>query len=162
MTNPKPFDYFVAKFWSHVDKTAPGGCWRWTGYHLANGYAQFYAGGGYGAPKKMVHRFSYELKFGNIPAGLEIDHLCSVRDCVNPAHLEAVTHRVNMHRTPNSMFAVRASRTHCARGHAYTPENTYFSRKRPNSRNCRACRAASTAKRRERLRDNAGQRTAAS
>ena len=68
-----------------------GGCWRWTGNHMSTGYA-----GLHGPTKYMTaHRFSYIVFKGPIPNGLVIDHLCRVRDCVNPEHLEAVTYGVN-------------------------------------------------------------------
>lgn len=84
------------RFWRNVDMT--GDCWLWTGYVKPNGYATFYPGGGRHVSKVYVHRFAYAAVHGPIPDGLEIDHLCSVRHCVNPDHLEAVTRRVNLDR----------------------------------------------------------------
>ena len=84
----------------------------------------------------LAHRVAYEAARGPIPQGLQIDHLCRVRACVNPAHLEVVTSRVNSLRGVGPA-AINALRTHCPRGHAYTPENTYW---RGRSRACRACR----------------------
>ena len=109
------------RFWSNVEKTET--CWLWTGYTDSDGY------GRYGAPK--AYRVAYELAKGAIPEGLEIDHLCRVRHCVNPDHLEAVTREENMRRA-------FAAKTHCKRGHEYTAENTY---RAPRSRNrfCRQC-----------------------
>jgi hypothetical protein len=76
------------RFWSKVDKSGPNGCWLWTASARgASGYGQFYWNG------SMVgaHRVAYELCKGPVPDGLSIDHLCCVRLCVNPDHLEAVT-----------------------------------------------------------------------
>lgn len=86
-----------ARFWSYVSKKGHGGCWRWTGAHMGNGYASFSAPG-----HVLAHRYSYELNVGPIPAGLTIDHVhakgCRHHDCVNPAHLEAVTQAENNRR----------------------------------------------------------------
>ena len=84
------------RFWPQVKKTDT--CWLWTGYLKPNGYASFYPGGGRHVAKVYAHRFVYELMRGPITDGLQIDHLCSVRHCVNPAHLELVTHRTNLDR----------------------------------------------------------------
>lgn len=72
------------------------GCWEWLGMRDRR-YGRFYAGGGNNA-EKWAHRRSYEMFVGPIPEGLEIDHLCRFTFCVNPEHLEAVTHEENMRR----------------------------------------------------------------
>lgn len=118
------------RFWPRVNKTDT--CWLWTGYIKPNGYAAFYPGGGCHVPKVYVHRWAYEDARGEIPEGLEIDHLCRVRHCVNPEHLEAVTHRVNLDRR-------NAEWTHCKHGHEFDEANTYWHR---GARHCRQCRAA--------------------
>lgn len=74
-----------------------GGCWVYTGPLDRDGYA--HAVKGYDAPKRLAHRAVYEHVCGPIPGGLELDHLCRVRNCVNPEHLEAVTHRINVQRS---------------------------------------------------------------
>lgn len=76
------------RFWLKVDKS--GDCWLWKAGRDTNGYGAF--------ERNTAHRTAYELSVGPIPDGLEIDHLCHVKACVNPAHLEAVTHRVNLGR----------------------------------------------------------------
>lgn len=119
-------------------------CWKWIG-KLAGGYGQI----GFNGRTAYAHRIAYELWFGPIPGSppggkrdgdnLDLDHLCRVRACVNPAHLELVTHRVNVLRG-RAATAVNAAKTHCAPGgHEFTPENTYVS---PDGkrRECRACR----------------------
>ena len=117
------------------------GCWLWIGNLESKGYGKFYIGG---RPKK-AHRISYELAKGPIPAGLEPDHKCRVRCCVNPDHLEAVTHRENMKR---GVFP-QSSRTHCPSGHPYDESNTYIKK---GLRSCRACQALRMREARARLR----------
>jgi hypothetical protein len=78
-----------ARFLSRVNKT--DSCWLWTAHvHPVTGYVQFRIGGR-GGKMVLAHRWSYEHYVGAIPAGLQIDHLCRVRHCVNPEHLEPVT-----------------------------------------------------------------------
>lgn len=111
------------------------GCWVFTGYRAKDGYGRI------GVPRQrrvaLAHRVSYEVFVGDISEGLEIDHLCRNRGCVNPLHLEPVTRQENIRRgyrhgdgpTPVG---------ECWRGHTYTPENTYVA---PNgSQFCRECR----------------------
>jgi hypothetical protein len=80
----------LERFWNYVDKhSSPLGCWLWTGATL-RGYARF--------KTKTAYRFAYEHLVGPIPEGLDIDHLCRVKACVNPDHLEPVTRKVNIRR----------------------------------------------------------------
>lgn len=123
----------------------PNGCWRWTGYINPSGYGQI--------GHKRPHVLIYERMVGPVPAGLELDHLCHTQDsscpggkscphraCVNPAHLEPVTGAENRLRA-RSPVAENARKTHCIRGHEFTPENTYVPPKKPNARHCRTCEA---------------------
>lgn len=96
----------------------PGGCWLWTAYS-EKGYGQFY----YKGKTQKSHRVSYELFVGEIPEGLEIDHLCKVTNCVNPEHLEPVTGKINRLRS-NDMANQNRQKTHCKHGHEFTEENT--------------------------------------
>ena len=113
------------------------GCWIWTGakYKKTTGdYGQIRIGG----KLRKVHQISYEHFIGEIPKGLELDHLCKNTLCVNPKHLEPVTHKVNMERGKN------ATKTHCKRGHRYTTETTYIHL--DGKRECRICKKKSTQK----------------
>jgi hypothetical protein len=110
------------------------GCWNWTASMNGKGYGQITVAGG----MQKAHRAAYELIEGPIPAGLELDHLCRNRACINPAHLEPVTSRENTLRSPISPSAINARKTHCPFGHEYTAENTLM-RKGNRSRCCRAC-----------------------
>lgn len=110
----------------HVD--ASGDCWEWTA-STTHGYGRF--------SRQRSHRALYEMLVGPVPEGLELDHLCRNRACVNPDHLEPVTRRVNVLRSPLAAGA-RARQTHCHLGHEFTPANTLISRR--NQRECRACR----------------------
>lgn len=105
-----------ARFMSKIDKTAT--CWLWIGGLDAYGYGQF-------DRHDKAHRVAYEMLVGPIPEGLVIDHLCRVRRCVNPEHMEPVTHGENNLRGIGPA-AVHAAQTHCIRGHEFTPENTYI------------------------------------
>jgi hypothetical protein len=113
----------------------PGGCWEWTG---ATGGSRRYGCISVKGVTRRAHRVAYELLAGPIPDGLELDHLCRNRLCVNPEHLEPVTHRENVLRG-DAPPAANVSKTHCPRGHELTPENTYTRRGRPGGRECRAC-----------------------
>lgn len=84
------------RFWKHVDPCRTDNCWQWMAAATYGGYGQFGIAYAY---QVFAHRFAYELLIGPIAAGLQIDHLCKVRSCVNPEHLEAVTGHVNRERS---------------------------------------------------------------
>lgn len=118
---------FCCKFRFHPET----GCWEWLKPD-ANGYGKFRYQGG----PRWAHRVSYELFLGPIPAGLTLDHLCRNPRCINPDHLDPVTHRENVMRG-NSPPAKAAARDTCAHGHPYTESNLYVY---PNgARRCRRC-----------------------
>ena len=110
------------------------GCWLWTASDNGRGYGTFRVG------EKMVraHRYAYERWVGPIPKGLQLDHLCRVRCCVNPDHLEAVTCQENLLRG-ETVPAANAAKTHCPQGHEYNEENTYVYLN--GRRHCRTCQA---------------------
>jgi hypothetical protein len=118
------------------------GCWTWTGAINEDGYGIFC--------KRTAHRYSYTQFKGPIPKGLEIDHLCSNRKCINPAHLEAVTHKENIQRSwsrgkcehfKNRLGEIKKAKTHCPQGHPYSGENLTID-KSSNARRCIICEQA--------------------
>lgn len=112
-----------AAFWARVEKTPT--CWLWRGAIKPNGYGRL--------NNDYAHRISYRLAELEIPAGLHLDHLCRVRHCVNPAHLEPVTPQENLLRGEG-----HGRETQCPAGHAYDRPNTYID---PGGhRHCRVCR----------------------
>lgn len=127
------------RFWSKVDRRGEDECWLWQAGLDPKGYGNFWMDG----TTRHAYRVAYELVVGPVPTGLELDHLCRVRACVNPSHLEAVTHQVNNNRG-ESPSAHHARKTHCIRGHEFTPENTYVPPKAPNKRYCKTCAAAAS------------------
>lgn len=112
------------RFWPKV--LISDGCWEWTAGKDNRGYGRFQADG-----FRLAHRWAWFILNGPIPDGLELDHLCRNQGCVNPFHLEPVTHAVNVARA-------FADQTHCLRGHPYDAENTY--RTPGGRRRCRQCK----------------------
>lgn len=126
-------DQQVARFWSSVQRGTDDECWPWTGSYNSGGYGRF----GVGPPRYLAaHRVSYRLLVGPIPTGLSLDHLCRNPRCVNPAHLEPVTHRENVLRGV-SPPAVNVLKERCPSGHIYDLINTYWSKR--GGRACRTC-----------------------
>ena len=108
-----------------------GGCWLWTGGTNGVGYGRIYLR----RKRQYVHRLMWEFFNGPIPEGTEIDHLCRNPGCVNPDHLEPVSHRENILRGVGPP-AINAAKTECLRGHPFDADNTYDAR---GYRACRAC-----------------------
>lgn len=128
---PRPFE---DRLFEKINKTDT--CWLWTGYIKPTGYGAIK--GPWPSTKNMhAHRATYELLVGPIPEGLVIDHLCRVRSCVNPEHLEPVTTWENLMRG-ETVYARNLAKTHCPQGHELTPDNCV---KRPNKRgrDCKTC-----------------------
>lgn len=120
------------RFWHYTDKTDD--CWLWVGLRdTTKGYPVFY----YQGKLVRAHRWSYEQFVGPVPDGLEIDHTCRVRHCVNPDHLEPVTHAENMRRA-SPYIAAKRRKTHCPRGHELVGRNLAI-RQRTNGTTYRAC-----------------------
>lgn len=112
---------------------AATGCWVWSGAVSDKG-KWVYGIVAHHGKLHMAHRVMYERKVGVIPVGLELDHLCRNTRCINPSHLEPVTHRENIARSVN----FQASKTECVKGHPLSGENLYV---KPNgNRECRICR----------------------
>jgi hypothetical protein len=129
MTTPALDHKSLARFWNKVDKNGPlwngSRCWLWMAAHQPLGYGTFW-------DKRRfycAHRISYIIAGRVIPNGLSLDHLCRNPRCVNPDHLEPVTHGENIRRGASAKM-------HCPKGHEYTPENT---RTYKGRRFCRAC-----------------------
>ena len=154
---PPPFktiDAFAAAFWSKVDRNGPvptckpelGQCWIWIGASRGRGY------GCVGIPRFLSNQFpsrgahivSYVMARGAVPIGCEIDHLCRNHRCVNPGHLEPVTHTENIRRGDTVAYGTfKRSRTHCPNGHPYSTENTALNSR--GHRRCRECHRAEAA-----------------
>lgn len=120
-------------------------CWLWTASKCRKGYGRFLFVTLDGKRGQLAHRFAYENLVGRIPPGLTLDHLCETKACVNPAHMVPATAVENSMRSGMSVGRVNMAKTHCPRGHEYTPENTKRIASRPHARYCRACHRADSA-----------------
>lgn len=127
-------------------------CWTWIGTMDRNGYGSMVVGSRVDGSRrtKKAYRVWYEIIKGPIPGDMEIDHRCRNRACVNPSHLEVVTHRENMVRGA-TFAAANVAKTTCPKGHQYTEENTYRRPDAPHQRECLTCRKT---KRKERYWSN--------
>ena len=104
----------VERFWRRIEPEPNSGCWLWIGATNGNGYAKLSVNG----RMNEAHRVSYEMFVGKIPIGLDIDHLCRIRSCVNPNHLRILTRQQNVMcgQHPN---VIRSRANRCLRGHTF-------------------------------------------
>lgn len=134
------------RFWAKVERTED--CWNWVGT-ITNGYGFVKVNGG----MRSAHRVAWQLSVGPVPDGMDVDHLCRNRRCVNPAHLEPVTHRENVLRGAGTA-AVNARKTHCKHGHSLSDSNLILQ----NGGRTRVCRECRNSRARRRARDARSQR----
>lgn len=120
------------RFWEKCIPEPMSGCWLWLASRSREGYARIAAATLMGRRWVPAMQLSYVLLVGAIPDGLELDHRCRVRACVNPAHLEPVTHAENMRRGHYALL------TACPLGHPLDGDNLYLNP--DGSRECRTCR----------------------
>lgn len=120
-----PLERFTEKY-----IVVESGCWEWVASIHSEGYGQM----SYLGKPTVAHRIGYMLLIGPIPDGMDIDHLCRNRKCVNPSHLEVVSRAVNLRRGIPNKFK---NATHCIHGHAFDAENTHITK--TGQRVCRAC-----------------------
>src|ERR1035437_2493775 len=114
--------------WHKIKKTKT--CWNWT-ETLYKGYGQIKSEG----KTRRAHRIIYQLLVGKIPKGLDLDHLCRNKKCVNPKHLEPVTRSENVKRA----LPFRKLKKYCKYGHRFLKANIYFKKNKPNWRQCKTC-----------------------
>lgn len=113
-------------------------CWLWTSTLSRDGYAKIHFGG----KKISAHRLAFTIYTGQNIEGLQLDHLCRVRNCVNPAHLRPCNARSNIFAPGSLCIAKRlAEQTHCKNGHQFDEVNTYYRKSNPSYRFCRKCNA---------------------
>ena len=126
------------RFWSKVQPCPMSGCWLWTGAIDHKGYARYVVDGSRSAIARVKrgHRIAYAALVG--PIRDELDHLCRVRCCINPAHLEDVDHRTNVLRG-DARGAVAVRTDLCSRGHDLTLDEPHVKRTPEGFRICRVC-----------------------
>lgn len=127
------------RFWAKVEACNDTGCWLWTASIGNHGYGCYGVGGLRNGKSwtDVAHRIAYKALVGEIPPDLVTDHLCRVRRCVNPAHMEIVTNRVNLLRG-NGWSGRKHRQTHCIHGHELAGDNLYVYP--GGSRQCRICK----------------------
>lgn len=121
------------RFWAKVNAEDGAACWNWKATVSEWGYGQFYLAG----KLRYAHRVAYEYCIGPVPPGMQVDHLCLNKRCVNPAHLEPVSGAENRRRV--GRIAAQVSKTHCLRGHELSGDNLCPYQKAFGKRSCLAC-----------------------
>lgn len=126
------------RFMRQVYKEPTYQCWLWQGHIGKNGYGRWKPAG----RSVSTHRWSYERFIGPIPEGLQIDHICNIKSCVNPEHLQPVTARVNVLKAKKGITSINAAKTHCVNGHPLFGANLriYVTKDGKKSRVCKSCR----------------------
>lgn len=127
------------RFHAKYEVDAVSGCWNWTAHISTEGYGTI---GETVEPGRSVslyaHRVSYEMHKGPIPAGLVVDHMCNNTRCVNPEHLQAISHRENINRSPSPSVQRRLA-DRCIRGHDLSDPANVYVRRDGGGRQCKAC-----------------------
>jgi hypothetical protein len=135
-TDPKYLAILKQRFEEKYEPEPMSGCWLWSAALSYAGYGVFAVRTvDHKSIRVLAHRLAYEWFRGPIPSGLDLDHLCRNRCCVNPYHLEAVTHQENCRRGQCGKYQL--IRTHCPKGHPYSEENMFRNTK--GGRQCRIC-----------------------
>jgi hypothetical protein len=145
-TQPRPFEQ---RFWEKVDRRGPDQCWLWTAALTGNGYGVIRLDTH--LPRVQAHRASWMLSNGPIPDGLWVLHRCDTPRCVNPAHLFLGTRADNVQDMIAKGRQNNQRKTHCRRGHEYTPQNT---RMHDGTRYCISCERLRTRLRAQERRDS--------
>lgn len=139
----------IERLMERVDKRGPLGCWPWLSTRNSEGYGMFTLQVEGRRVSRPAHRLVWTELVGEIPADKVLDHICRVRHCVRPEHLEIVTFRANVLRGVGPT-AQNARRSECVNGHQLTPANLYLTRE--GHRHCRTCALRRAAEHKQRRR----------